>query len=99
MTRDEVLRLAREAGFVFDGRDWVCAAPVSAFERFAALVAAAERARMPPPPLVVDVSSIDPGELADMMKRARPDTAPVLEPGKPSRKQHIDALVGDRLTA
>lgn len=43
MTRDEVLKLAREARFVFDGRDWVCAAPVFAFERFAALVAAAER--------------------------------------------------------
>jgi len=94
MTRDNVLRLAREAGFDPGTpaiEDWL--------ERFYALAVADERARMPPPPLVVDVSSIDPGELADAMKRARPDSAPVLVPVQATRKQHIDALVGDRLTA
>lgn len=94
MTRDDVLWLAREAGFDPGSpaiEDWL--------ERFAELVAASERSRMPPQPLVVDVSSIDPGELADMIKRARPDSAPVLVPGQQTRKQHIDALVGDRLTA
>ena len=92
MERDKVVLLALEAG-VPGSYGYDC------LERFAALVAAAERARMPPPPLVVDVSSIDPGELADAMKRARPDSAPVLVPVQPTRKQHIDALVGDRLTA
>ena len=94
MTRDEVIRLAREAGFdpgTTAIEDWL--------ERFYALAVADERARIPQPPLVVDVSRIDPGELADAMKRARPDSAPVLVPVQPTRKQHIDALVGDRLTA
>lgn len=37
-------------------------------------------------------------ELADMMKRARPCSAPVLAPSPPTRRHHIDALVGDALT-
>jgi hypothetical protein len=41
MTRDDIIRLAREAGFV----GWLAETPfvTASFERFAALVAAAER--------------------------------------------------------
>ena len=41
MTRDDIIRLAREAGFV----GWLAETPfvTESFERFAALVAAAER--------------------------------------------------------
>ena len=44
MTRDDIIRLAREAGFV----GWLAETPfvTASFERFAALVAAAERERM-----------------------------------------------------
>ena len=41
MTRDDIIRMAREAGFLCD-EDWVTYG-LPGFERFAALVAAAER--------------------------------------------------------
>jgi hypothetical protein len=41
MTRNEIIRMAREAGFLCD-EDWVTYG-LPGFERFAALVAAAER--------------------------------------------------------
>ncbi len=98
MGRDEVLRMAKEAGLraaVLLGRYGTEEAltdteihELGQIERFAALVAAAclaaERAMMPPTQLVVDVSSIDPGMLADMMKRARQDSAPALVSGAPT---------------
>jgi uncharacterized protein (DUF2126 family) len=49
MTRDDIIRLAREAGFVrvvathADGSLTTTVAPIEELERFAALVAAAER--------------------------------------------------------
>ena len=47
MTREEIIKLAREAGFEQLGpdiEDWVCF--TEEIERFAALVAAAERQRL-----------------------------------------------------
>jgi hypothetical protein len=52
MTRDDIIRLAREAGFVrvvathTDGSLTTTVAPIEELERFAALIAAAERDRM-----------------------------------------------------
>ena len=49
MTRDDIIRMAREAGFVrvvathTDGSLTTTVAPIEELERFAALVAAAER--------------------------------------------------------
>lgn len=43
MTRDEIIRMAREAGAFFDGDCSVYDMPEHCFEKFAALVAAAER--------------------------------------------------------
>ncbi len=41
MTRDDIIRMAREAGFLCD-EDWVTYG-LPGFERFAALIASAER--------------------------------------------------------
>ena len=43
MTRDDIIRMAREAGFVEDDFGTLYEADVDELERFAALVAAAER--------------------------------------------------------
>ena len=43
MTREEITRMAREAGAMFDHMMWVERDLAPVFERFAALVAAAER--------------------------------------------------------
>ena len=43
MTRDDINRMAREAGAFFDGDCSVYDMPEHCFEKFAALVAAAER--------------------------------------------------------
>ena len=43
MTRDDIIRMAREAGAFFDGDCSVYDMPEHCFEKFAALVAAAER--------------------------------------------------------
>ena len=43
MTRDDIIRMAKEAGAFFDGDNSVYDMPEHCFERFAALVAAAER--------------------------------------------------------
>ena len=43
MTRADIIRMAKEAGAFFDGDNSVYDMPEHCFERFAALVAAAER--------------------------------------------------------
>jgi hypothetical protein len=43
MNREEIIKLAREAGAMFDRMTWVERDLMPVFERFAALVAAAER--------------------------------------------------------
>ena len=43
MTRDEIIRMAKEAGAMADHMKWVERDLYPVFERFAALVAAAER--------------------------------------------------------
>jgi hypothetical protein len=43
MTRDDITRMAREAQTVYATETWTFALSVNALERFAALVAAAER--------------------------------------------------------
>ena len=43
MNRDDIIRMAREAGAFFDGDCSVYDMPEHCFEKFAALVAAAER--------------------------------------------------------
>jgi hypothetical protein len=43
MDREEIIRMAREAGAMFDHMTWVERDLAPIFERFAALVAAAER--------------------------------------------------------
>ena len=43
MTRDEIIKMAKEAGAMFDHMTWVERDLAPVFERFAALVAAAER--------------------------------------------------------
>ena len=43
MTRDDIIRMAREAGIEFDPRWGTCSTGNVQLERFAALVAAAER--------------------------------------------------------
>lgn len=50
---------------------------------FAALVAAAELAEMPPAQMIADVSKLDMSELAKMMKRAGPPAALVAVPARP----------------
>ena len=46
MNRDEIIRTAREAGAMFDHMTWVERDLAPVFERFAALVAAAERNKL-----------------------------------------------------
>ena len=46
MTRDDIIRMAREAGAFFDGDCSVYDMPEHCFEKFAALVAAAEREKV-----------------------------------------------------
>ena len=46
MTRDDIIRMAREAGAMFDHITWVERDLAPVFERFAALVAAAEREKV-----------------------------------------------------
>ena len=46
MTRDEIIRMARLAGAMYDHMTWVERDLYPIFERFAALVADAERERM-----------------------------------------------------
>ena len=46
MTRDDIIRMAKEAGAFFDGDCSVYDMPEHCFERFAALVAAAEREKV-----------------------------------------------------
>ncbi len=43
MTRDDIIRMAREAGAMFEHMSWVERDLFPVFARFAALVAAAER--------------------------------------------------------
>ena len=43
MTRDDIIKMAREAGAMFDHMTWVERDLAPVFERFAALVASAER--------------------------------------------------------
>jgi hypothetical protein len=43
MTRDDIIRLAQEAGITFDPRWGTCSTGNVQLERFAALIAAAER--------------------------------------------------------
>lgn len=43
MTRDDIIRMAREAGAMFDHMSWVERDLAPVFQRFATLVAAAER--------------------------------------------------------
>jgi len=43
MNREDIIRMAREAGAMFDHMTWVERDLAPVFERFAALVAAAER--------------------------------------------------------
>ncbi len=43
MTRDDIIRMAREAGAMFDHMTWVERDLAPVFERFAAIVAAHER--------------------------------------------------------
>jgi hypothetical protein len=43
MTRDDIIKMAREAGAMFDHMTWVERDLAPVFERFAELVAAAER--------------------------------------------------------
>ena len=43
MDREQIIRMAREAGAMFDHMTWVERDLAPVFERFAALVAAAER--------------------------------------------------------
>ena len=43
MSREEIIRMARDAGAMFDHMTWVERDLAPVFERFAALVAAAER--------------------------------------------------------
>lgn len=64
--RDEIVSIAREAGFA---QSWSEAAG-EALERFAALVAAKVIARTPPPPLVVSMSDVDQAKLAAMLAQA-----------------------------
>ena len=48
MTRDDIIKMAREAGAMFDHMTWVERDLAPVFERFAALVAAAEREKQEP---------------------------------------------------
>lgn len=66
--RDEIVSIAREAGFA---QSWSEAAG-EALERFAALVAAKVIARTPPPPLVVSMSDVDQAKLAAMLAKRQP---------------------------
>ena len=43
MTREDIIRMAREAGAMFEHMSWVERDLAPVFQRFAALVAAAER--------------------------------------------------------
>ena len=46
MTREDIIKMAREAGAMFDHMTWVERDLAPVFERFAALVAAAEREKV-----------------------------------------------------
>jgi hypothetical protein len=46
MTRDDIIKMAREAGAMFDHMTWVERDLAPVFERFAALVAAQEREKV-----------------------------------------------------
>lgn len=73
MTRDDVVRLASEAGFdVYDANGAIYATSecTAELERFAALVAAHVLARTPPQPIVLKTADIDPELLREMFAKA-----------------------------
>lgn len=82
MTRDDVIRMAEEAGLVWNmwrGGYFVKDPNLSgeqALMRFAALLAAHVLARTPPPPIVLNTADIDPELLRDLLAKAR--TMPIM---------------------
>ena len=67
MNREEITRMAREAGAMFDHMTWVERDLAPVFERFAALVAAAEREACAK---VCDVLAVHPEYASDITKVA-----------------------------
>ena len=67
MDREEIIRMAREAGAMFDHMTWVERDLAPVFERFAALVAAAEREACAK---VCDVLAVHPEYASDITKVA-----------------------------
>ena len=59
MNRDDIIKMAREAGAMFDHMTWVERDLAPVFERFAELVTAAEREACANLLLNVDLSSMD----------------------------------------
>ena len=67
MTQDEIVKMAREAGAMFDHMTWVERDLAPVFERFAALVAAHEREACAK---VCDVLAVHPEYASDITKVA-----------------------------
>jgi hypothetical protein len=67
MNREDIARMAREAGAMFDHMAWVERDLMPVFERFAALVAAAEREACAK---VCDVLAVHPEYASDITKVA-----------------------------
>jgi hypothetical protein len=65
--REDIIRMAREAGAMFDHMTWVERDLAPVFERFAALVAAAEREACAK---VCDVLAVHPEYASDITKVA-----------------------------
>lgn len=93
MTRDDIIRMAREAG-VTDGIE--LPAEVAAVERFAALVAAHAHASRPPA-MVVKTTDIDPALLRDMLAKA--PAMPILPAPAEPTPEAIAAAVADEREA
>ena len=70
-SRDDIIRMAREAGYPHVGPQWNDQ-ELAFLERFAALVDAHAWALKPPPAIVVKTADLDPALLRDMLAKAPP---------------------------
>lgn len=97
MTRDDIIRMAREAGAGFacdtlllngkDADDFIC--------RFAALVVADAMARGASEPVKVNIDDIDPALLRDMLAKA--STGPLVPaPSRPMPEAIAAAVAAER---
>jgi len=107
MNRDDIIRMAREAGLTIDdslGKPYAFLNEVTFYqfnemlERFAALVAADVLARSAPPAILVEASDIDQDLLRDMLAKSKPGPMEIMpEPPNVAAEREACAKVCDAI--